>query len=367
MKKKMILLTLLLACLWSVSGQNKRALPPGEFLNVRAFGAKGDGHTDDTQAIQSAILEAVRQNGRIVWFPAGIYRIGGPILDSVDHHPCKAQLYIPYREVTASCSIILQGECAPEFEAQGLIAAGPSRSGVVLVSDRVSKDSATAVMGVAKGLGKGWKQWSYVTPYIRDLGIRTTTRQNGSQIVNAMGALNLRYASKCVLDNLLIDTDTPLSESLDPASGGSTGITMPGVDNHALAEVGLVRIGGYGCGIRFSEHFVAKDVQVLCCHVGIAVEFSHHSSSIQTLEIECCSYPVLFKPGHNLFVSDYNTEHFTDPKWFRFVRDVTFEGKAYYAAKMVIGLCHPVVSNVGYDPKQFSTNAPERVKILENQ
>jgi hypothetical protein len=274
-------------------------------------------------------------------------------------------LYIPFSEIDHARNIIFQGESAPEIEAQGLIPAGPSRSGVIILSTIISKDSAAAVIGTVKGNGKGWKQWNYTTPYFKDLGVRTTTTLDTSQIVNSLGGINLRYASKCSLDNILIDTATPLSRSLNPKPGGSVALVTPAVDNHAMVEIGLVRIGGYACGISFSEHFVAKDVQVLCCNVGIRSEFSHHSSSIQTLEIECCRYPVVFDPGHNLFVADYNTEHFTGNAWFRFEQDITFIGKSYYPAKIVIGLCHPVVSNIGYDLSQFKTNAPERVVLLE--
>ncbi|MDR0843653.1 MAG: hypothetical protein LBN71_00385, partial [Tannerella sp.] len=160
----------------------------------------------------------------------------------------------------------------------------------------------------------------------------------------------------------------------DPSRTGSVGLITPGVNNHALVSLGLVRVAGYACGIRFSEHFVGKDIQVVCCNVGILSEFGHHSSSIQTLEIECCRYSIVFEPGHNLFVGNYNTEHYVpkkaaksvDDKWFNFKQDVVFRGTSYYAAKIVIGLCHPVVSYIGYDLNQFSTNNNERVILLEN-
>jgi hypothetical protein len=41
--------------------------------DVRAYGAKGDGVTDDTAAIQAAIGAAAAGNGGIVFFPAGVY------------------------------------------------------------------------------------------------------------------------------------------------------------------------------------------------------------------------------------------------------------------------------------------------------
>lgn len=45
-----------------------------EVLSVKDFGAKGDGATDDTAAIQAA-LEAAPDHGGVVFFPAGTYRV----------------------------------------------------------------------------------------------------------------------------------------------------------------------------------------------------------------------------------------------------------------------------------------------------
>lgn len=51
-------------------------LSPAVF-SVKSFGAKGDGSTDDTTAIQSAITAAVAVSGK-VYFPAGTYIISPP-------------------------------------------------------------------------------------------------------------------------------------------------------------------------------------------------------------------------------------------------------------------------------------------------
>ena len=43
------------------------------FINVRKFGAKGDGVTDDTDAVRSAINHVLSLNGGVLFFPTGVY------------------------------------------------------------------------------------------------------------------------------------------------------------------------------------------------------------------------------------------------------------------------------------------------------
>jgi len=51
----------------------------GNAFDVRAFGAKGDGATDDHRAIQNAIDAANANGGGVVWFPRGKYRINSTV------------------------------------------------------------------------------------------------------------------------------------------------------------------------------------------------------------------------------------------------------------------------------------------------
>lgn len=52
----------------------------GPVINVKAYGAKGDGTTDDASAIQSAVTAAIAAGGGIVFLPSGDYSIDTAIL-----------------------------------------------------------------------------------------------------------------------------------------------------------------------------------------------------------------------------------------------------------------------------------------------
>src|SRR5437016_2803881 len=59
---------------------------PGQIdgnYNVKSYGARGDGVSDDTAAINTALGSASASKGT-VFFPPGIYSIGAPILPSAD-------------------------------------------------------------------------------------------------------------------------------------------------------------------------------------------------------------------------------------------------------------------------------------------
>jgi sugar lactone lactonase YvrE len=73
-----------------------RDLPAmAEWVNVRTLGVTGDGQTDDTSAIQSAI-----DTHRVLYFPIGFHKVTAPLKLRPDTvliglHPAITQLYIP--------------------------------------------------------------------------------------------------------------------------------------------------------------------------------------------------------------------------------------------------------------------------------
>lgn len=50
-----------------------------EGINVKSFGARGNGKTDDTEAIRAAVKAVATANGGRIFFPNGIYPVSSPI------------------------------------------------------------------------------------------------------------------------------------------------------------------------------------------------------------------------------------------------------------------------------------------------
>ncbi len=77
-------------------------------INVFDFGAKGDGITDDTVAIQAAIDFAAGRGGGKILFPytKGGYRVASPAVEEINGKAVRAQLVIP----EGDANVQLEGE-----------------------------------------------------------------------------------------------------------------------------------------------------------------------------------------------------------------------------------------------------------------
>ena len=96
------------------------------YLNIKDFGAKGDGDSDDTQALLDAIQEAVKSEGTI-YFPTGEYCI----------HPVKLPSHITLMGNSA-WAYANKDRKDPDFEGRTTISAlsGDARALFDLVGEK---------------------------------------------------------------------------------------------------------------------------------------------------------------------------------------------------------------------------------------
>ncbi|MBD2665305.1 glycosyl hydrolase family 28-related protein [Richelia sinica] len=70
-----------------------------KIVSVKSFGAKGDGATDDTHAIQKAINTIHRQGGGVILFPQGVYIVTSVILkDNIIYQGYRATIKRPDKQ-----------------------------------------------------------------------------------------------------------------------------------------------------------------------------------------------------------------------------------------------------------------------------
>lgn len=75
-------------------------------VNVREHGAKGDGKSDDTAAIQKALDAAAKDRGGVVWMPKGLYVVAGSL--TVPPGIClKGEWEAPHHANTEQGTVIL--------------------------------------------------------------------------------------------------------------------------------------------------------------------------------------------------------------------------------------------------------------------
>jgi Pectate lyase superfamily protein len=71
--------------------------PTAAHITAPEHGAKGDGITDDTKALQTA-LEAAKANSPICYLPPGLYRLNGPLIVPPGVTLCGASGGVPHSE-----------------------------------------------------------------------------------------------------------------------------------------------------------------------------------------------------------------------------------------------------------------------------
>ncbi|KAF3929479.1 hypothetical protein ABW19_dt0200131 [Dactylella cylindrospora] len=215
------------------------------YRNVKDYGAKGDGRTDDTEAINRAVADGERCGqdcgsttvlGALVYFPAGTYIISSPII----------QCYYSQFIGNPNDRPVIKG--APNFSGIALIDADPY---------------------IPDGEGRGWyinqnQFYRQIRNFVLDLTDMPNDNASGGQQYVATG-LHWQVSQATSLQN--IDFKMPVSGG--PGSTSHVGIFM---ENGSGGFVSDLNFTGGNIGFRAgSQQFTARNLQFTQCLTAISM------------------------------------------------------------------------------------------------
>lgn len=253
-------------------------------LNVKAFGAKGDGLADDTAAIQAAY-----DNSGMIYFPEGTYLV-------------TDQIKAPPRKGSAAARRVIQGQ---------------SRKGTVIkLQDNASGFDGTkpkSVLVVSWGVAQAFHN------AVRDVTIDVGTGNPG-----AVG-LEFFASNQGAVRGVTI-------QSSDPQRKGSIGLLLKG-DNGPLL-VNDLRVVGFDTGIESNANALAvlKDIELQDqSAVGIAVKnrtFIHGLTSRNAVTAVKLEGPPAVLLNATLTAGDAGAAGIEYVKGNALLRDITADGYA---------------------------------------
>ena len=273
-------------------------------INVLDFGAKGDGMTDDTAAIQAAIDYTVQRGGGKIFFPymPRGYRIASPAIEEVGGKPTRSQLVIP----AGTRNIQLEGEMPCNFLYAYQVRPVDSPYGTTRFYAQPGDPEPRTFYNTT--IFSDWEAPEEHDPTARPYSILSTPegtscrgKFSSSQVALAnleflvpmrrdkmyptQSAVNLQNVSRvhitdCQFALLESVGDAVLGVELQENPCHTVGLMMAG-DQNDHNVIRSVAVQGFKYGLVIGEHVIADYVYVHNCEEGIVLHDCSHISMIQ--------------------------------------------------------------------------------------
>lgn len=291
--------------------------------NVKDYGAKGDGVTDDQSAIQSTINVCNANGGGTVYFPNGIYILNSPV-DGTSN----SQLYLPLNSYTRTDTlrvIKLIGETGPNVVSQPFLDATtnakPPQTGVILKSNI----SGTGNIIGARTQTVTWGNWNFAELDIENITVRSRSDSLGVHVAPRQTAINASQISMFKAKNVRVDTESAMDSTVQPAST-AIGIYMPLVNNFAICYLENVTVMCMYNGIIIAEHTVGNNVEIDQCYYGLVGQgINYHGNYFSRLGIYRTNQNIYFPGGSggvNIDQLALEDDLATDTYWFKNTSDL---------------------------------------------
>ena len=269
-------------------------------INVFDFGAKGDGITDDTAAIQSAINYASERGGGRILFPytKGGYRLASPGIEEYNGRKVRAQLVIPPEN---DANIFLEGEMPCKmlysYQVRPLSATEHNFTPTTFGSQSVNNTRLFSDWEAPEIHDPTERPWSIISAPEGDsckgrfslsqfsmANLEFRVKMNTDKMYPTQSAANLQNISRVWISDCQFCLnesvgDTLKEKELQENPCHTVGLMTSGDqnDNNVLRNVA---VQGFKYGFVLGEHVVADYLYIHNCENGLAFHDCSHLSVI---------------------------------------------------------------------------------------
>lgn len=234
------------------------------FFNVKTYGAKGDGVTDDSESFQNAWNDAYNRGGGNIFIPNGIYIIGNDLVTNINGINPNCQIYAPNPAnaplLTNVCHVRFIGESNFGFRRGYRIThTWKIENGVVIRSIINGTGVNPAVFGGNHVIG-----WVASSVSFENICIEVNT--NNGTTAPTMSGINALYIATCSTKNVTICTDAATNISPSPVGSGVFGLVLGTYSNNGPNVIEQTEVFGFEYGIVFGEHTTVNNNFVMACN-----------------------------------------------------------------------------------------------------
>lgn len=351
----------------------------GFVYNVKEFGAKGDGVTDDVAAIQQALDHLVDNGGGTLYFPNGRYRL----VEMQEKHNVKAHLIIKPKKripgVRDNIMIKIMGETCVVTPCSYANHTSEDRSqvwnnGTILFSDILGEiqtdPSITPTAILAAGAGSNIYSLNRAVVRLQDIAFQAKAEEGKYPYLSGV---NMAFAATVYTDNILIYSSTRNTALTAPSKDGhySAGFIGPRLWCNPEQDLRNIYVkSAFRYGFVFSEHTNGNNLSAWNCEEAFVFSKMDHSCWFGRIHTQNCkniitSLDVDFA-GHTVGASFFKIEQVgievntgqvpLDFNYHKFIVDP--DNRLYGSLNY-----HIVKSNVGADNSYYTADGAANMKV----